>query len=240
MKHPRVNRGLTNAGLVALLVLSLVRPTAAEDKSPSLRWEKDIQAFEAADRKSPPPQDAVLFIGSSGVRMWKTLAQDFLEHKVINRGFGGSQIADSVYYADRIVIPYKPRLIVLRAGTNDIAAGKKPEQVAADFRAFVEKVRAKLPQTRIVFMSLNPSPLRWANADKEQKANRLIRDYIAAHQEENLVYIDSFTPMLGPDGKPREELYAKDRLHNTPEGYKLWVSLVKPHLTGNDESRKAK
>lgn len=229
MKSSRFPRGLTHVWLLALLVFPLARPVEAKD-NPSERFEKDIQAFEAADSKNPPPQDAILFIGSSGIRMWKTLAQDFPEYKVINRGFGGSQIADSVYYADRIVIPYKPRLIVLRAGTNDIAAGKKPEQVAADYKAFVKKVREKLPQTRIVFMSLNPSPVRWANAEKEQKTNQLIRDYIAAHENENLDYIDSFTPMLGSDGKPRPELYAADRLHNTPEGYKLWVSLVKPHL----------
>ena len=86
-------------------------------------------------------------------------AQDYPDYKVINRGFGGSQIADSVYYADRIIIPYKPRLIVLQAGTNDINAGKSPEQVLADFKAFVEKVRAKLPDTRIAFLSINPAPV---------------------------------------------------------------------------------
>ena len=133
--------------LAALLALSVCSLTTA--KSPSQPWEGDIRAFEAADKKSPPPQGGILFIGSSGIRMWKTLAQDFPEHQVLNRGFGGSQIADSVYYANRIVFPYKPRLIVLRAGGNDIAAGKTPEQCAADFRVFVEKVRAKLPETRI-------------------------------------------------------------------------------------------
>jgi parallel beta-helix repeat protein len=200
----------------------------AGSSSRAPNWEQAILAFEAADKKNPPPQGAVLFIGSSGIVLWRTLAKDFPEHKVINRGFGGSQISDSVDYADRIVIPCKPRLIVLRAGTNDLAAGKTPERVAADFKAFVEKVRAALPEVRIVFMSLNPSPLRWANAEKEKKANQLIQDYIAT--QKNVGYIDSFAPMLGPDGKPRPELYAADRLHNSPEGYKLWVELVRPHL----------
>ncbi len=143
--------------LAALLLLSAAWYSVAAQKSPSERWEKDIRKFEAADKASPPPQGGVLFIGSSSIRMWVTLARDFPEHKVINRGFGGSQIADSVYYAERIVFPYKPRLIVMRAGGNDIAAGKTPDQVAADFRAFVEKVRAKLPETRICYMSLAPT-----------------------------------------------------------------------------------
>jgi hypothetical protein len=178
-----------------LLVLALGSPAVAADPSPSEKWEKEIRVFKAADQQHPPPQKAILFIGSSGIRLWTTLAQDFPEHAVINRGFGGSQIADCVHFADRIVIPYQPRLIVLRAGTNDIAAGKTPEQVFADFTAFAEKVRAKLPDTPIVFMSLNPSPARWANAAKEQRTNRLIREYIAAHK--HLDYIDAFTPMLG-------------------------------------------
>ncbi len=194
----------------------------------SEHWEADIRRFEAADRANPPPQNAVLFIGSSGIVLWKTLAQDFPEYKVINRGFGGSQIADSTFYADRIVFPYKPRLIVLRAGTNDIAAGKSPEQVFEDFKAFVATVRARLPQTRIVFMSLNPSIARWGNFAKESKANELIKAFIAA--DKNLTYIDTVGPMLGTDGKPRPELYASDKLHNSPEGYKLWAQLVHPHL----------
>ena len=214
--------------LAALLALSGAVGSPAAEKSPSQRWEGEIRAFEAADKKCPPPQGAILFIGSSGIRMWKTLAEDFPEHQVINRGFGGSQIADSLYYAKRIVFPYKPRLIVLRAGGNDIAAGKSPQQCAADFRAFVEKVRGKLPETRICYMAFNNSPARWQNAAKENNLNQLIKDYIASH--ENLDYIDAATPMLGADGKPRPELFLKDRLHCNAAGYKLWVSIVRPYL----------
>jgi lysophospholipase L1-like esterase len=216
--------------LLVLLVtlLGWMPRTAAVGKERSDPWEQEIRAFEVADKLNPPPQNAVLFIGSSGIALWSTLDHDFPEYQVINRGFGGSQIADSVRYANRIVTPYKPRIIVFRAGVNDIAAGKTPEQVAADFQAFVAKVRAQLPKTRIVFMSLNPSLLRWENAAKEQKTNRLIQAYIAANN--NLDYVDIFNPMLGSNGKPRKELYAKDRLHNSPAGYQLWTSLVKPHL----------
>jgi lysophospholipase L1-like esterase len=221
-------QSIGRAWFPVLLVVCMSSLSMAANKSPSERWEADIQRFEAADRTNPPPQNAVLFIGSSGIALWKTLAEDFPECKVINRGFGGSQIADSAYYADRIVIPYKPRLIVLRAGTNDIAAGKTPEQVCADFQAFVAAVRGKLPETRIAFMSLNPSIARWANFPKETQANTLIKACIAS--DKSLDYIDVVGAMLGPDGKPRRELYAQDRLHNSAEGYKLWASLVRPHL----------
>ncbi len=214
--------------LAVLFIVWLASQSAFAADSPSAKWEKDIQAFEAADKKSPPPEGAVLFIGASTIRLWNTLAKDFPDQKVINRGFGGSEIADSTYYVDRIVVPYKPRMILLRAGGNDINAGKSPEQVAADFKAFVEKVRSKLPDIKIAFMSNGPAPARWSQADKQRQANQLIKDYIAT--QKNLVYIEMFDCMLGDDKKPREELYVKDHLHNSPEGYKIWTAIIAPYL----------
>jgi lysophospholipase L1-like esterase len=205
-------------------------PAAAKaaEKSPSEKYEKEILAFEAADKVSPPPQGAVLFIGASSTRRWKTLAEDFPEVKVINRGFGGSQMADSVYYADRIVIPYKPKLIVVQAGGNDINAGKTSEQVLADFQAFVTKVRAELPHVRIAFTSLSPSPKRWEQAEKQKEANRLVKEYVRSG--ENLDYIELWDQFLGPDGKPREDLFVEDRLHNNAQGYVIRAEVVRPHL----------
>ncbi|OGV70946.1 MAG: hypothetical protein A2283_17350 [Lentisphaerae bacterium RIFOXYA12_FULL_48_11] len=210
--------------IFGLLTMSLF----AAEKTPFERWEKDIRAFESADKTNPPPEGAVLFIGSSTIKLWKTLAKDFSEYRVINRGFGGSQIADSVYFADRIVIPCKPKMIVFYAGGNDINAGKTPEQVADDFKAFVEKVRSKLPDVRIAFMASGPSIKRWAQADKQRKLNQLVKDYVG--KGVNMDYIDAFDVFLGKDGQPRPELFAPDKLHNSPEGYKIRVSLVKPYL----------
>jgi lysophospholipase L1-like esterase len=219
---------VVRAFVMSLLGLSLAWQLLAAEKAGPERWQTAIAAFEAADRANPPPQGAILFIGSSTIVRWKTLAQDFPEHATINRGFGGSQIADSVFYADRIVIPYRPRLIVLRAGGNDIHAGKTPEQVAADFQAFVEQVRAKLPDVRIAYMTINATPSRWANVEREKEANQLIMAYIAAGK--NLDYIDTFDATLGADGKPREELFVKDRLHFNDEGYKVLAAIVRKHL----------
>ncbi|HEX3997726.1 MAG TPA: SGNH/GDSL hydrolase family protein [Pirellulales bacterium] len=235
MSYRRIRFGLATLLAVAFASSTVITSQAVENpagkpaKSPSLRWEREIRAFEAADKKSPPPQGAVLFIGSSSIRMWKTLAQDFPDYKVINRGFGGSELADSVYYADRIVIPYKPRLIVLFAGTNDINAGKSPQTVFDDFKAFVARVRGALPDTRIAYLSISPAPSRWSQADKQKEANRLIRDYIAT-EKKNLDYIDLWDQFLGPDGKPREDLFLLDRLHNNAAGYKIRAAAVRPHL----------
>ena len=160
--------------------------------------------------------------------MWKTLQQDFPEHTVINRGFGGSQIADSVYYADRIVIPYKPKMIVFHAGGNDINAGKSPETVFEDFKAFVGKVRAKLPEVRIAFMASGPSIARWTQVDKQRRLNQLVKEYIS--QGANMDFIDAFDVFLGPDGKPKPDLYVADKLHNSPAGYKIRAELVRPYL----------
>jgi lysophospholipase L1-like esterase len=210
-----------------LLICTAYQPAAAEQPS-SQRWEQEIRAFEAADRGNPPPKGAILFVGSSTIRLWKTLSADFPEHKVINRGFGGCQIADCTRFADRIVIPCKPRLVVLRAGGNDIQAGKTPKQVRDDFQAFVEKVREKLPEVCITYMTINATLARWSNVEREKKASQLIKEYIATG--ENLDYIDTFDATMGADGKPREELFVKDRLHFNAEGYWILATVVRSHL----------
>lgn len=192
------------------------------------KWETAISAFEKADRQNPPPRDAVLFIGSSSIRMWKDLATDFPDTQVINRGFGGSRIADSTRYIDRIVVPYHPRKIIMYAGDNDVAAGHTAQQVFEDYKEFVRQVRGKLPGVPIGYISIKPSPSRIARLEAMREANELIRKY--AEQNKGLMYIDIFNPMLGQDGKPRPELFLKDNLHLNRQGYDLWKSIVAPYL----------
>jgi len=192
------------------------------------KFENEIVAFERGDRTNLPPKGAVLFVGSSSIRLWKTLAQDFPKHQVINRGFGGSEISDSIHYAQRIVIPYRPKLVVMYAGGNDIHGGKTPEAVFADFKTFVGSVRAALPRTRIAYISIAPNPARWAEVDKVRAANALISDYV--RRQRNMEFIDVFPHMLGPDGQPKPEIYSADRLHMNERGYALWTDIVKRHL----------
>jgi lysophospholipase L1-like esterase len=211
-----------------LLGLLLLGSSFVRAVPPKPLFEDDIEAFEAADRAHAPPQGAVLFVGSSSIRFWDTLERDFPGVPVINRGFGGSSIADCIWYADRIVIPYHPRRIVFYAGDNDVAAGRKPEEVRDDFRRFVEKVRRALPGVPIVFVSIKPSLERWKLVDRMKKSNELIRKYAAS--SDKITYIDVFAPMLGADGRPRKELFRADGLHMTPAGYALWARLLRPDI----------
>lgn len=214
-------RHLAPAGLFLWLFV-------ANSLAQTARFAAEIKAFEASDVTNPLPSNAILFIGSSSIRLWKTLAQDFPEYKVINRGFGGSQIADSVRYVDRIVVPYKPRLIAMYAGGNDINDGKTPETVSNDFKAFVEAVHEKLPKTRIAYISIAPNPARWSQVDRVREANRLIESYIQL--DKRLSFINVFPRMLGADGQPRPEIFSDDKLHMNAQGYALWKKIVGEHL----------
>jgi lysophospholipase L1-like esterase len=235
MKLVLVHRLLTSQTLLAVTLALLIPASRAEaaDADPK-RWETAIAKFEEQDKESPPPRGEVLFVGSSSIRMWK-LNESFPQEKYINRGFGGSQIADSTFYADRIVAPYEPRVVVLYAGDNDLASGKSSEQVAADYQAFVAKVHAKLPQTRIVFISIKPSISRWKLIDKVREANKLIAEF--SKQNARLAIVDVEKSMLGDDGMPRPELFLQDGLHMTTAGYAIWTSLVAPHLAVDKKDR---
>ncbi len=219
-----------NRLLPILLLLWLTAPLRSEPKPapPSTKWEKAMAAFEAEDKQTPPPKGAVLFIGASGITRWKTLKEDFPKYTVINRGFGGSQVEDATYYADRIVIPYQPKTIVFQSGGNDLNAGKSPEQVAKDFEAFVGKVRAALPEVRILFIESPPSTKRWDQREKQQQYNKLVKQFLESGK--NMVFIPLWDPFIGPDGKPNDALYVEDHLHNNAEGYKIRARIVNEFL----------
>jgi lysophospholipase L1-like esterase len=212
-----------------LLALSSVTQTAlAQDPK---RFAREIDAFSTADAANPPPKNAILFVGSSTLRLWKTLAADFPDRKVFNRGFGGSQMSDAIYYFDRIVAPYQPKLIVLYEGANDIADRKTPEQVFNDFKTFVAKVHEQLPRTRLDYISILTTPIRAAQVEQVKEANRLIREFIA--HDAKLEYIDAFPAFLGPDGKPDPKLFLLDRLHPNAKGYAIMQAIIAPYLAKN-------
>ena len=191
------------------------------------RWESAIAAFEKQDQAAPPAAGGVVFVGSSSIRLWN-LKKWFPELPAVNRGFGGSEVIDSLHFADRIVLPYKPRVVVMYAGDNDIAKGTTPEQVAQHFEQFVAKLEKALPETKIVYVAIKPSIKRWNLIDKVRDANSRIRKVCDSKRQ--LEFVDIDPPMLGDDGQPRPELFAKDGLHLSDDGYKLWTSLVQPHL----------
>jgi len=223
----------TTNGTWACLVVGALMISAGQagagSRAGTSRWEKAIQAMEERDSKDPPPKGEILLCGSSSARGWN-VRKYFPDHKVVNRGFGGSQIHDSTEFADRVILPLEPRIVLLYAGDNDIASGKSPETVCGNFKMFVQKVHATLPKCRIVFIAIKPSIARWKLVGKMREANRLIKAVTAADQR--LEYVDIDTPMIGDDGQPRKELFVKDGLHLSTEGYELWTKLVLPHLRG--------
>lgn len=212
---------------VAPLGEAIAQTADEKEQQRIARWAPQIAAYEAQDEKDPPPTGANLFVGSSSIRLWN-LEESFGDLPVINRGFGGSQLADSVHYADQLIIKHRPKVVVVYAGDNDLNGGKKPATVAADFKALVERVQGDLPAAKIVFIGIKPSLARWKIVDQVREANSLIAKQCEANPLATFVDVDK--PMLDEQGKPRGELFRKDGLHLSEAGYKLWASLVRPHL----------
>ena len=217
---------LAALALIAAIGAASAARTAAQTAE---RWDPAIQKFEEQDKVSPPPQNGVVFIGASSIVRWN-LPEYFPElgAKAINRGFGGSQSVDSVRYVDRVVVPYKPRIVVYYAGDNDVEAGIPAEEIARQFGLFEQKVHAALPQTKVIYISIKPSIRRWKWIDTIRAANAKAKTYCASRQ--NCVVMDIEQQMLGPDGKPNPELLVADGLHMTPAGYKVWTAALKPLL----------
>lgn len=237
-RHARRRPATLAIALAGLLGVSLL-PTVGQAgdagvslaaAAPASPFESEIRAFEIQDHFGGLVQRPILFIGSSSIRLWTSLKQDFPHERVLNRGFGGSQISDSVGFVERIVVPYAPPLIVMYAGTNDIDAGKSAAVVAADFQAFTARVWSHLPHTQIAYISIAPNPARWHEVDRVRAANSRIA--AACQADPRLHFIDVFPHMLGPDGKPRDDLFVEDHLHMNRRGYEVWIPLVRETIEG--------
>ncbi|HOL31385.1 MAG TPA: SGNH/GDSL hydrolase family protein [Anaerohalosphaeraceae bacterium] len=191
------------------------------------RWAGEMKTFADWDAKNTPPQNAVVFVGSSSIRLWKT-AEAFSGLPVINRGFGGSWMADSVCFADRLILRYKPAVVVIYAGDNDIAGGLPPEQVHRDFVRLTQIIHAELPRTPIICLPVKPSRSRWTLWPKMQQVNQLNRQY--AQTAGYILYVDTASVLLGGDGLPDETLFEPDALHLNQKGYDQWNRLLRPVL----------
>ena len=192
----------------------------------------EIADFAVADRHHPPPERPIIFVGSSSIRLWNTLQSDMAPLPVLNRGFGGSQLSQVVYYVDQTVIHYRPRAVVLYAGDNDLdgrlRTGKTPEDVAREFRTFVARVETAVPDARIYYLSMKPSRERWVDWPQEHMGNILIAQICAS--DPRLAYIDVATPMLATGTPPQSDLFMADGMHPSPKGYALWTRIIKSRL----------
>lgn len=209
---------------LALVALQAIAKDPAKDSAP---FANEIATFEKWDRQNAAPRDAILFVGSSTIRMWQT-ADAFPDLPITNRGFGGSTIADVNRYADRIVFKYKPRTIVFYAGDNDIAAGRSPDHVVSDFQTFATNVHDRLPETRLIYLAIKPSIARWHLWPKMQETNTRIKAII--DQNPHFSFMDTAPSLLAADGQPDKANFLKDGLHMSDQGYAAWNKLLAEKL----------
>ncbi len=220
---------MTPSRSALVLFLFLFSTVAFAQADRRAQWQNEIDQLTASDTTHPPPQHGVLFVGSSSVKNWApTLASDFPHVPVIDRGFGGSQLADSTLFADRIIVPYQPNVIVLYAGDNDINEGRSAAQVVEDFQRFVARVRRDLPRTAIVYITIKPSTSRWKWWPQMRAANDGIAAWAKTQKEVRVV--DVASRMLDAQGRPRPDLLLEDGLHMRPAGYAIWIEALRPVL----------
>jgi lysophospholipase L1-like esterase len=218
-------------GFCLLTALFFIHPASfaqTEVKNPDpQRFKGEISNFETWDAKNSFPKHAILFVGSSSIRFWET-HDAFPELPVINRGFGGSEISDVLYYYDQVIGKYDPSVIVFYAGDNDIADHKPAAQVFADYTNLTTRILHDFPKVKFLYVPIKPSSSRWELWGKMQEVNRRVEAY--NQQNEHLYYIDTATPLLEPDGKPNDSLFRDDHLHLKPAGYAIWKAKLRPEL----------
>ena len=193
-------------------------------------FEASIVDFEESDALRPPAPGGIVFVGSSSIALWTGLTEDMAPLPVIQRGFGGAHMAHVLHNVHRIVTPYAPRAVVIYAGDNDLSplTGKNADRVVAEYRSVVEEIHDRLPDACIYFISIKPSLRRWGRWPEMLRANRAVE--ALSEQDPRLGYFDIASPMLGDDGKPRDELFAFDGLHLNREGYRAWSEVIRPGL----------
>jgi lysophospholipase L1-like esterase len=190
----------------------------------------EIRAFKKQDSINQPPQQAILFVGSSSFRKWIDVQSYFPGYKIINRGFGGSVFPDVIRYARDIIIPYHPKQVVIYCGDNDLASSDSVTaiMVADRFRKLFQLIRNNIPDENIVFVSIKPSPSRLRLMPAMEEANRLIREFLTA--QKNTSFVDVFHLMLDKEGKPIDEIFENDKLHMNAKGYRIWQQALQPYL----------
>lgn len=213
--------------IIIFLFFGLLRGFSQENEYP---YAADIRQFREKDSINPPPQHAILFAGSSSFAMWKDVQAYFPGLTIINRGFGGSTLLDQMYYVHEVIFPYSPRQIVIYCGENDLASGDTvtAAMVTRRFITLFNVIRSDLPDTRITYVSMKPSPSRWHLAEKFMAANQGIREFIES--QPNTSFVNIWDDMLDHEGLPDTTLFLDDRLHMNANGYKIWQKAIKPEL----------
>ena len=216
--------------LLAGVLLTACSVTGKYARESVAKWSKDIQQFQQLDKNVADPENAILFAGSSSIRLWSTLNEDLAPYPVIQRGFGGSKFSDLAVYAKEIIYPHQFRALVLFEA-NDITgniADKSPHEVARLFRSIVRTVRKQYPEQPIFVIEITPTKSRWAVWPVIKEANKLLCE--ASGKMHKVYFIETASAYLNKEGEPRNELFIKDNLHQNREGYKIWGELVRKKL----------
>jgi len=224
--HLRIRARAPFVLAAAALVCAPALSAQVADPDPA-RFTDYFDGIATYDAENSTPADPIVFVGSSSINFWKT-AHYFPQFPVVNRGFGGSQASDATHWVERAVLQYDPSVVVYYEGDNDVAAGKKAAQIFGDMREFAEAVHASLPGTHVVFLSVKPSVRRWEQWSEAQATNALLEQYAA--ERYNVHYVDVGSDLLGADGRPIPELFRRDNLHLTEDGYEVWTRIVTPVL----------
>lgn len=212
--------------LFSLLALSLFVYISAVHAQ---RYQEDINTILRWDKMYAPPENPILFTGSSSIRKWNDLERTFSSYVVMNRGVGGTVTNDIIYYADKIIFPYHPRQIVLYVGENDLVEkGVNADTVFNRFKSLYKTIRTQLPDISIVYISIKPSPSRMQFLSTARQANSMIKEFIS--KQRKIAFVDIFQLMLDRNGNPRKDLFVEDMLHMNAEGYAIWQKAVRPHL----------
>ncbi|RIJ34469.1 GDSL-type esterase/lipase family protein [Pontibacter oryzae] len=215
--------------LFVILCVALLIPPAVQAQQSTPPFWSEIREFKQQDSAQMPPANAILFVGSSSVRMWKNLQEMFPKHTVINRGFGGSNLLDLQRYLNDIVFPYQPKQIVIYSGENDIASDTvQAPEVLNRFKTVFEQIRREMPQVPIAFVSIKPSPSRLKYKPIIEEANQLICAYLKKQTKAR--YVDVYSKMMLPNGRPKPQIFIQDSLHMNQQGYQIWKKEITPYL----------
>lgn len=193
------------------------------------RFEDEIKQYEEQDKAQMPPKGAILFTGSSSIRLWGTVAEDFAPLPVFNRGFGGSTTPEVMHYASRIIYKYQPSVIVYYCGENDMAEDTPPQVVFQNFKKFIGETEKNLPNTTVIAISAKPSQNRWHLWKSYQQFNTMVEQF--AQNRPNLRYVDIGQQLLAANGEPDPTLFVEDKLHLNASGYAKWTAVLKPIVT---------
>jgi len=210
--------------LTAAILLLAIQTSQAQN---SQRFQKEVDSI-VAHTLSVDRHNLVVFTGSSSIRMWADLKKAYPDHNVVNLGFGGSEMADLLYFTDRIILQFRPKQVFIYEGDNDIAIGRSPEQILAAADSILLQINRQLPQTEVVFISPKPSVSRWHLKEKYEAFNKRLKAW--TKQKSNVKFADVWTPMLKKDGNVREDIFLGDKLHMNEKGYVIWAAELKKYL----------